>query len=157
MGFLDAFDISASGMSAQRVRLDVASENIANSDTLRTENGGPYMRKDVVLESYGDTSFQSALRKTAAANGTKTAGTRIGSNGKSGVRVAQIVQDNRETKKVYDPTNPEANEDGYVEYPNVDVLKETVDSMSATRSYEADVTAFNALKTMAQKALEIGK
>lgn len=147
MGFLDAMDISASGMSAQRVRIDVAAENIANVDTTRTESGGPYLRKEVALESYGDGSFRSVLKKTAAASGT--------SSGKAGVRVSAIVTDNRETKRVYNPDHPDADEDGYVEMPNVDVLKETVDSMSATRSYEANVTALNAIKTMMQKAMDI--
>ena len=114
MAFLSSFDICASGMSAQRVRMDVAAENIANMNATRTESGGTYRRKEVVLESYGGSSFQSILRE--------------GSKG-----------------------------EGYVSLPNVDALKETVDSMSATRSYEANVTALNAIKLMAQKALEIGK
>ena len=137
--FLDSFDISASGMSAQRVRLDVAAENIANVDTTRTEDGGPYRRT---------TTFANALRR--ARTGQTTLNT-----GKSGVRVADIVEDTRETKRVYDPTDPDADEDGYVEYPNVDVLKETVDAMSATRSYEANVTALNAGKQMTQSAMDI--
>ena len=147
--FLDSFDISASGMSAQRVRLDVASENIANVDTTRTKDGGPYIRKDVVLESFGEgTTFANALRR--ARTGQSTLNT-----GKSGVRVKEIVEDSRETKRVYDPTDPDADEDGYVEYPNVDVLTETVDAMEATRSYQANVTAFNAVKQMTQSAMDI--
>jgi flagellar basal-body rod protein FlgC len=147
--FLDSFDISASGMSAQRVRLDVAAENIANVDTTRTDAGGPYRRKDVVLESYGEsTTFANALRRARTGQTTLN-------NGKSGVRVADIVEDTRENKRVYDPTDPDADEDGYVEYPNVDVLKETVDAMSATRSYEANVTALNAVKQMTQAAMDI--
>ncbi len=149
MGFLDAMDISASGMSAERIRLDVAAENIANVNTTRTASGGPYRRKEVALESYGDSSFSSVLRKTAA-------GKMKGESGKAGVRVAAIVTDKRETKRVYNPDHPDAGEDGYVEMPNVDTVKETVDGMSATRSYEANVTALNAIKTMMQKALEIG-
>ena len=129
MAFLGSFDISASGMSAQRVRMDIAAENIANMDTTRTESGGPYRRK----RGKGITSRHA------------------------GVRVSGIVEDDREAKKVYNPDHPDADADGYVTMPNVDVLKETVDSMSATRSYEANVTALNAIKLMAQKALEIGK
>ena len=140
MAFLGSFDISASGMSAQRVRMDIAAENIANTDTTRTESGGPYRRKNVLLESYSDTSFAQGITSRHA-----------------GVRVSGIVEDDREAKKVYDPDHPDADADGYVTMPNVDVLKETVDSMSATRSYEANVTALNAIKLMAQKALEIGK
>ena len=150
MGFLDAMDISASGMSAERIRLDVAAENIANVDTTRTADGGPYRRKEVALESYGDSSFGSVLRKTAAGGQAKA------SSNKAGVRVSAIVADNSESKRVYNPDHPDAGEDGYVEMPNVDVVKETVDGMSATRSYEANVTALNAIKTMMQKALEIG-
>ena len=136
MSFLNSFDISASGLSAQRVRMDIAAENIANVDTTRTESGGAYKRKDVVLESFGARSFQQALRN--AANGKGFRGQH------AGVRVHSIIADDRDAQ-------------GYVNYPNVDILKETVDSMSATRSYEANVTALNAMKTMAQRALEIGK
>ena len=134
MSFLNSFDISASGMSAQRVRMDIAAENIANVDTTRTEAGGAYKRKDVVLESFGERSFQQALRN-----------------------VQGVITDDREMKRVYNPNHPDADAQGYVNYPNVDILKETVDSMSATRSYEANVTALNAMKTMAQRALDIGK
>ena len=145
MAFLGSFDISASGMSAQRVRMDIAAENIANMDTTRTESGGPYRRKNVLLESYSDTSFAQAMENAARGKGI--------SSRHAGVRVSGIVEDDR----VYNPDHPDADADGYVNMPNVDVLKETVDSMSATRSYEANVTALNAIKLMAQKALEIGK
>ena len=134
MGFLSAFDICASGMSAQRLRMDIAAENVANMTSTRTEAGG---------------TFQDALRSASRGLGY--------SSGTAGVRVAQIIEDDREFKKVYNPEHPDADEEGYVSMPNVDVLKETVDSMSATRSYEANVTALNAVKLMAQKALEIGK
>ena len=149
MAFLGSFDISASGMSAQRVRMDIAAENIANMDTTRTESGGPYRRINVLLESYSDTSFAQAMENAARGKGV--------SSRHAGVRVSGIVEDDREAKKVYNPDHPDADADGYVTMPNVDVLKETVDSMSATRSYEANVTALNAIKLMAQKALEIGK
>ena len=149
MSFLNSFDISASGMSAQRVRMDIAAENIANVDTTRTEAGGAYKRKDVVLESFGERSFQQALRN--AQNGKGFRGQH------AGVRVQGVITDDREMKRVYNPNHPDADEQGYVNYPNVDILKETVDSMSATRSYEANVTALNAMKTMAQRALDIGK
>lgn len=149
MAFLSSFDICASGMSAQRIRMDIAAENIANIDTTRTPGGGPYRRKDVVLESYGNGSFEEALRSAASGNGLVSR--------KAGVRVSDIIEDDREFKRVYNPEHPDADEQGYVNMPNVDLLKETVDSMSATRSYEANITAFNAMKLMAQKALEIGK
>lgn len=151
MSFLDSFDISASGMSAQRIRLDVAAENIANVDTTRTEAGGPYRRKDVVLESYGhNQSFANVLRQART-------GDAVTASGKRGVRVSKIVEDTRSFKRVYDPENPDADAEGYVSKPNVDVLKETVDSMSATRSYEANVTVLNAMKQMIAKAEEIGR
>lgn len=149
MAFLGSFDICASGMSAQRVRMDIAAENIANIDTTRTEAGGPYRRKDVLFESYGAGSFQEALRSASAGNGFASR--------HAGVRVSAIMEDDREMKRVYNPDHPDADEEGYLNMPNVDLLKETVDSMSATRSYEANVTALNAMKLMAQKALDIGK
>ncbi len=149
MAFLSSFDICASGLSAQRLRMEIASENISNIDTTRTEAGGAYRRKEVVFESYGTNSFRDALRNAAKGKGISSTGV--------GVRVAEIVEDDREMKMVYNPEHPDADENGYVEMPNVDLLKETVDSMSATRSYDANITALNAMKLMAQKALEIGK
>ncbi len=149
MAFLGCFDISASGMSAQRVRMDIAAENIANIDTTRTANGGAYRRKNVVLESYGNRTFDQVLRDATMNRGFTSQ--------KAGVRVSEIIEDDREFKKIYNPEHPDADEQGYVNMPNVDLLKETVDSMSATRSYEANVTALNAMKLMAQKALEIGR
>lgn len=146
MSFLSSFDISASGLTAERQRLDIASENIANSQTTRTESGGPYRRKMVVLQEVPSTSFRtkfnSLLNRTAS---------------KGGVKVTEIVEDQRDLNPVYNPEHPDANEEGYVMMPNVDLVKETVDGMSATRAYEANITAFNAMKLMAQRALDIGK
>ena len=149
MSFLNSFDISASGMTAERQRLDIASENIANSNTTRTASGeGPYRRKMVVLQEVPSTTtsfrsrFNSLLNRTAS---------------KGGVRVTEIVEDQRDLQPVYNPDHPDANEEGYVMMPNVDLVKETVDGMSATRSYEANITAFNAMKLMAQRAIDIGK
>lgn len=150
MAFLSIMNISASGMTAQRLRLDVAAENITNMDTTRTEGGGPYQRKMVVFQSKGADSFRNILR--GAAVSTDQAGQTTG-----GVQVSQIIADERPFKSVYNPEHPDANEQGYVMMPNVDLLKETVDSMSASRSYDANVTALNAIKMMATKALEIGK
>ena len=137
MSFLSSFDISASGMTAERQRLDIASENIANSNTTRTASGeGPYRRKMVVLQEVPSTTtsfrsrFNSLLNRTAS---------------KGGVRVTEIVEDQRDLQPVYNPDHPDANEEGYVMMPNVDLVKETVDGMSATRSYEANITAFNAI------------
>ena len=146
MSFLSSFDISASGMTAERQRLDIASENIANSETTRTASGGTYRRKMVVLEEVPSTSFRtrfnSLLNRTAS---------------KGGVKVTQILEDQRDLNPVYNPDHPDANEEGYVMMPNVDLVKETVDGMAATRAYEANITAFNAMKLMAQRALDIGK
>ncbi len=122
MSFLSSFDISASGMTAERQRLDIASENIANSNTTRTASGeGPYRRKMVVLQEVPSTTtsfrsrFNSLLNRTAS---------------KGGVRVTEIVEDQRDLQPVYNPDHPDANEEGYVMMPNVDLVKETVDGMS---------------------------
>ncbi len=146
MSFLSSFDISASGMTAERQRLDIASENIANSETTRTASGEAYRRKMVVLEEVPSTSFRT--RFNSLLNRTAT---------KGGVKVTQIIEDQRDLNPVYNPDHPDANEEGYVMMPNVDLVKETVDGMAATRAYEANITAFNAMKLMAQRALDIGK
>ncbi len=146
MSFLNSFDISASGLTAERQRLDIAAENLANINTTRTESGGTYRRKMVVLEEIPSTSFRTKFNSLL--NETSS---------KGGVQVAAIVEDQRDLNPVYNPEHPDANEEGYVMMPNVDLVKETTDAMSATRSYEANITAFNAMKLMAQKALEVGK
>lgn len=149
MSFLSSLNISASGMTAQRLRLDVASENIANIETTRTENGGPYRKKLVVLQAKNGTDFSSYLSQAMEAGS---------SYAKGGVQVSQIFADERTSlKPVYNPEHPDANDEGYVMMPNIDLIEEVVDGMAATRSYEANITAFNAIKLMAQKALEIGK
>ena len=149
MAFLSSFDISASALSAQRLRMDIAAENIANIDTTRTEEGGAYRRKDVVFESYGSGSFQEAMRNAAQGKGIPSRNV--------GVRVAEVVEDDREMKMVYNPGHPDANEDGFVEMPNVDLVKEITDGMAASQAFSANVTAFNLLKTVISKGLEIGK
>lgn len=142
MPFLSGMDISASGLTAQRLRMDVISENIANMDTTRTENGTPYKRKYVVLEEQPG-SFSGVLK-----NAEKAAG--------KGVKVTEIGKDNAQGDLVYNPKHPDAGANGYVEMPNVDVTQEMVDMVSAYRSYEANVTAFKAYKDIAVKTLEIG-
>lgn len=146
MSFLSSFDISASGMTAERQRLDIAAENISNAETTRTASGGTYRRKMVVLQEVPATSFRT--RFNSLLNRTVS---------KGGVKVTEIVEDQRDLNPVYNPDHPDANEEGYVMMPNVDLVKETIDGMSATRAYEANITAFNAMKLMAQKALDIGK
>ena len=151
MSIFSSMNTTASALTAQRLRMDVISSNIANVDTTRARqvNGEwePYRRKSVTLtEDNGQ--FSSFLNK--AMNKKENAG--------NGVKVTSIREDNQTPfKLVYNPTHPDANEDGYVEMPNVDVLTEMVDLISATRSYEANVTVFNASKSMLTKALEIGK
>ena len=135
---LSAFEISAMGLAAQRERLDAVAENIANVNTTRTPSGGPYRRKEVV--------FQTVL-----------AGQGPFGEGPQGVTVAKVTNDPSPLKRVYEPGNPDADAKGYVSEPNVNVVEEMVDLISATRSYEANVTALNATKSMLMKALEIGQ
>lgn len=148
MAFLTSMNVVGSGLTAQQLRLDVISENITNQNTTRTEGGdGPYRRKVVVFEAQEhQTPFEQAL---ARARGETVS--------QGGVRVTEIVEDPSDFKLVYDPTNPDANEEGYVEMPNVDLVKEVTDAMAATQAFSANVTAFNTLKTVATRALDIGK
>lgn len=151
MAFLSSMNIVGSGLTAQQLRMDVISENITNMNTTRTEGGGPYRRKMVVFQQRdGQSGFRQALTARGLFPGTSAA-----TGG--GVRVTQIVEDTSELKLVYDPTNPDANANGYVEYPNVTLVKEVTDAMAATQAYSAGVTALNSLKTVAGKALEIGR
>ncbi|MBS4536058.1 flagellar basal body rod protein FlgC [Clostridium sp. D2Q-14] len=145
MGLFDSINISATGMTAERTRMDVISENISNANTTRTSSGTPYRRKMVTFEEKKP-NFSSVL------NGTLNS-----YNKSSGVKISGIVNDKTEFKQVYEPGHPDANEDGYVEMPNVDVVKEMVDMISAARGYEANITSLNSSKSMFTKALEIGK
>jgi flagellar basal-body rod protein FlgC len=128
---MDAFDISASGLSAQRRRLDVIAANIANVETTSTPDGGPYRRLQPVFASRPDNP--------------------------GGVQVIGIAVDPRDPRRVYQPGHPDADPNGFVAYPNVNIVEEMVDLVSATRSYEANAAAFNAAKTMAQRALDLGR
>ena len=140
-----AFMISASGLNAQKERLNVISSNLANVESTRTPEGGPYRRKDVVFSASAPAnSFENTL---SSAN----------SNAEQGVEVSDVISDSRPFKQVYNPQHPDADASGYVLYPNVNPMEEMVNMISASRSYEANVTAFNATKNMALKALEIGK
>lgn len=141
-----SMEISASGMTVQRLRMDVIAQNVANMNTTRTANGGPYRRRLVYVQEDMETKpFSHYLQ-----NSTKAFAGR-------GIRATRIVEDATPFKRVHDPGHPDADEEGYVLMPNVDSLKEMVDMISATRSYEANVTAFNAAKSMAVKALDIGR
>ncbi len=146
MSFWEALRIGASGLTAQRMRLDLISNNIANAQTTRTAEGGPYKRQDVVFSAAESDSFRPAFISALQGAGGQTSG---------GVRVSQIITDETDGTIVYDPTHPDANEEGYVEYPNVDPVVEMTNMLSASRSYEANLTIIEAAKSMAQRALDI--
>lgn len=152
MTISNSFGINASALSAQRLRMDVISSNIANAETTRASvvNGEvvPYRRKLVELAP-NQNSFSSLLQSQMGVGSSKGTGT--------GVRVKAITEDSSDFKLVYNPTHPDANTEGYVSMPNVDIAKEMVDMISASRSYEANITAINASKSMVMKALEIGR
>ncbi len=137
MGFLSSIDISGSALTAQRLRMDVISSNIANAETAETETGDPYRRRVCVL------------------NERKSFSSELGSAMSAGVKVERIVEDESNFELDYNPTSPLADENGYVRMPNVDEVEELIDLVSATRSYEANITALNATKNMSLKALEI--
>jgi flagellar basal-body rod protein FlgC len=139
-------NITGSALTAQKLRMDIISSNIANASTTRTENGESYRRKMVVFTPVeGNGQFKGVLDSLYPG---KTPG---------GVKVSSIVEDQSPLKPVYNPSHPDADANGYIYMPNVDTVEEMVDMMSATRSYEANVTALNAIKLMAAKALEIGR
>ncbi|WP_110929411.1 flagellar basal body rod protein FlgC [Bacillus massiliglaciei] len=149
MSMFHSLNTTSTALTSQRLRMDVVSSNMANSETTRGKyvdgEWKPYQRKSVVLQSK-ENGFSGYLQRASSG----------GSEG-SGVKVAKIVEDQTPGKLEYNPDHPDANEEGYVEMPNVDPLREMVDLMSATRSYEANVTVMNASKGMLMKALEIGK
>ena len=140
MRLFNSFAISASGLTAERLRMDLISSNIANINTTRTAEGGPYKRKVAVFAE----KLEQEIKKNSKATG-------------KGVEVVGIYEDQSPDKLVYDPTHPDADEQGYVHMPNVNVVTEMVDLITASRSYEANITALNAAKAMALKALEIGR
>lgn len=145
MDIEQAFAISASALDAQRARLNVISSNLANVESTKTAEGGPYRRKDVVFSATPPGgAFEEALRSNLE-------------GGQPGVSVTQVIQDDRPFKRAYEPQHPDADPDGYVLYPNINAMEEMVNMISALRSYEANVTALNATKSMALKALEIGR
>lgn len=151
MSIFNSLNASASALTAQRFRMDVTSSNMANAESTRAvmnDDGvfEPYRRKMVEFQPQ-DKSFKSFLQKASETQ----------SSTGSGVKVNRVVEDQEPFKLTYNPGHPDANEEGYVEMPNVDPLKEMTDLMSATRSYEANVTSLNASKSMLMKALEIGK
>lgn len=143
MKIFRAMRISASGLSAERLRMDTIASNIANVNTTRTENGGPYKRKIALFQENLEQEIDNLTGKTSFTG--------------SGIKAVGIIEDSAPAKKIYDPSHPDADTEGFVEMPNVNLLNEMVDLISATRAYEANVTAINAEKNMALKALEIGR
>jgi flagellar basal-body rod protein FlgC len=140
--FLNDLNISGSGLSAERLRMDIISQNLANVDTTKGANGQPYRRETVTFQERTQTTFDSYLDAE---------------QGPGGVEVSAISQDPSPLKLEYDPSNPDANAQGYVQLPNVDTVTEMSDLMEASKSYDADITAFNAIKDIANTALQIGK
>ena len=146
MGLFQSFDISATGMTAQRFRTDIIAENVANVNTTRTEDGTPYLRKIVTFQEKNVTPFSNVLQ-----------GTREQYTG-NGVKVVSVKEDTESDFVMkYDPSHPDADENGYVSYPNVNIVTEMTKLIDASRSYEANATAFDASKSMAQTGLQIGK
>ena len=148
MGMFDALNVSATGLTAERLRMDVTAENLANAQTTRGADGQPYRRKEVVLAEVQSGGFGSQLAKAIGA------GSATGSQ-PGGVEVAGITQDQTPGKLVYDPGHPDADAKGYVRMPNVDTVAEMVDLISASRAYEANVTAMNSAKQMFSKTLDL--
>ncbi|HDM09951.1 MAG TPA: flagellar basal body rod protein FlgC [Desulfobacteraceae bacterium] len=145
MNFFDALHISSSGLSAQRLRMNVIASNLANINTTRTAEGGPYRRKDVVFAARPvSKSFQGMLKSQMLGRLCE-------------VKVIGIIDDPRPPCSKYDPQHPDADENGYVSLPNINLIEEMINMISATRSYEANVAAINATKKMALKAMEIGR
>lgn len=143
MDFFSAMEVISSGLTSQRVRLNTTSSNLANANTTRTEEGGPYKRRDPIYrasmmgqnETFAD-NLDDAVR---------------------GVEVTEILKDDTAPRRVFDPTHPDALEDGYVEFPNVNLVEEMVNMVMASRAYEAGVTAMRSVKSMANKAINIGR
>jgi flagellar basal-body rod protein FlgC len=145
LDFTTALDIAASGLSAQRINLNVISMNLANINTTRTQEGGPYRRKEVI--------FQSAPIKWPFDNLMRTELERQ----VKGVKVNRIVEDNRPFRRVYDPGHPDADKDGYVLYPDINVVEEMANMLTSLRSYEANLSTISSIKSMLNQALEIAR
>lgn len=149
MGYLTAFKIGSSALQAQRLRLDIISNNIANAETTRTEEGGPYQRQDVLFSTNNNqTSFSQLMMVPASVSEDAV--------NLNGVSVSEIITDANPGTRVYDPTHQDADEDGYVTYPNVNLVVEMTNMLSASRSYEAGLSIVDSAKQMALKAIDIG-
>jgi flagellar basal-body rod protein FlgC len=145
MGLFDAIGIAGSGLTAERVRMDVTAENLANADTTKAANGQPYQRQEVILKQASSEGFDGALQQASAAQEP------------DGVQVAQIVSDATPDQQVYDPGNPEANAQGYVKMPNISTVTEMTDLISESQAYQSDVTAMQTAKSMFSATLEVLK
>lgn len=144
--FFDSFNISASGLTAERLRMDIISRNIANVNTTRTASGSPYRRQMPIFQEMESTKFTEIFDRVTGQNTSK-----------DGVEVVKIAEDQSPFNKEYNPTHPDADKDGYVLLPNVDVVSEMINLISANRAYDANVTIMNGAKSMALKAMEIGR
>ena len=143
MDFFTAMEVISSGLTAERVRMNITASNLANAETTRTEAGGPYKRRDPIFEAKNledRRGFQSDLDQALL-----------------GVEVSEVVEDTKEPRLLFDPSHPDSNGDGYVELPNVNMIEEMVNMMMAARSYEAGVSAMRSVTEMAQRALSVGK
>ena len=143
MSFLKSFDISGSALTAQRLRMDVIAENLANISTTRTAAGTPYRRRYVVMQEQGENTFSNIFERA------------MNDSNANGVAVTQVLEDESEFKLDYNPTHPDANEDGYVQMPNVDVVEEMVNMISASRSYQSNAEVMNTAKSLMQRTLTI--
>jgi len=144
MSFCSSLDIVGSALTAERFRTDIITQNIANAETTVTSTGEPYRRQQVVFEEI-PLSFAEELDKASS------------NKEKGGVKITQVVESDRDFRMVYDPTNPQANEEGYVLYPNVDKTEEMIDLMAASNAYEANLTALSVVKAMINKTIQMGK
>ena len=146
MSLFKTMSISSSAFSAQRLRMDIIANNVANVETTRTETGGPFKRQVVKFRPLVQNDFEALL---ASVRGDQLLG--------EGVEVREVITDDTPGRKLFDPSHPDADTNGFVTYPNVDIIVEIADMMSATRSYEANVTVFNATKSMVLRSLDIGR
>lgn len=157
MAFLSSLDISVSGMIAQRTRMDVIAQNVANADSTRTAEGGPYVRQCVVFTEEKNATYGNSKMNFRSILSEKLDDAVSSTQPYAGVTLTEIVDDETPATPVYDPTHPDADENGYYYMPNVDVTEEEIDMLAATQSYNANLTIFNARKAIAQKALTIGE